>query len=118
MGNLDFTRNSIDQFFAAIEPLKDAYQLDSFSYVAINTDSGAILIQGTLFLNVQPPALPLKTFQSNRVRAEHFYLKDIDLTRERAIANLLAGSLTTPMGTTLSSKRRQQPTWRAISTFP
>ena len=58
MSPSDFAQQNIDGFFAAIEPLKDAYRNDSFSYVAIDTVDGLVLIQGTLFLNVKAPTIP------------------------------------------------------------
>jgi hypothetical protein len=72
-----FLTQQIDEFFAAIEPLKGAYRDDSFSYIAVETVDGPVLIRGTLLLNVQTPTIPLKTVELKRVRAGHFYLRDV-----------------------------------------
>ena len=94
----DFVQRCVDDFFAAIEPIKDAYRSDSFSYVAIETNNGTVLIQGTLFLNVQVPAIPLKSIVSKRVRAGHFYLSEVSVTREDVIRQLRQGRLAIPNG--------------------
>ena len=90
MNPSDFVQQKIDEFFAAIEPLKDAYRNDLFSYVAVETVDGLVLIQGTLLLNVQAPTIPLKTDAFKRVRAGHFFL-DRALTREQVVAQLCRG---------------------------
>jgi hypothetical protein len=88
----------IDEFFAAIEPLKDAYRTDSFSYVAVETVAGPVLIKGMLFLNVQVPTIPLKTVNVKCLRAGHFHLESAGLTRELVVAQLCKGILATPNG--------------------
>lgn len=95
----DILTNNIASFFSAIEPVKDAYQNDSFSYVAVTTPSGEFaLVQGSLFLNVYTPTVPFKSFESKGIRAEHFRLTDIGLTREQFIAQLCDGRFKTPKG--------------------
>jgi hypothetical protein len=93
-----FLTQQVGEFLAAIEPLKDAYRNDSFSYIAVETVDGPVLIQGTLFLNVQTPTIPLKTVELKRVRAGHFYLRDAAVTREQVISQLCDGKLATPKG--------------------
>ena len=94
----DFARHYSQEFLTAISPFSDAYKNNSFSYIAIRTSDGLILIQGSLFLNSQPPTIPLKTVDAGRVQAGHFYLDTARLTREQAIEQLLDGKLRTPWG--------------------
>jgi hypothetical protein len=98
MNASEITKHHIDQFLNAIEPLSDSYQSDSFSYIAVKTAEEFVLIQGTLFLNVQTPAIPFRIFETKHVRAGHFYLTEAGLSRVQAIAELCAGNLTTPQG--------------------
>ena len=91
-------QQNIDNFFAAIEPLKGAYRTNSFSYVAVETVDRPILLQGMLFLNVLTPTIPMKAVEVKPARAGHFYLEDVGLTREQALAQLCKGKLTTPNG--------------------
>ena len=95
---IDLVKQNVVEFFAAIEPLKDAYRNDLFSYVAVETVDGLTLIQGTLFLNVRTPTIPLKTVEVKRIRAGHFYLDDAALTRERVVVQLCQGKLAIPTG--------------------
>jgi hypothetical protein len=94
----EFAKRHVHDFLTAIEPFSDAYGHDSFSYLAIRMSEGLVLIQGTLFLNVQQPTIPLKIVDTKRVQAGHFYLNAVGLTREQAIDQLLTGKMTTPSG--------------------
>ncbi len=98
MTSSEFARRYIGEFLAAVGPLKEAYQNDSFSYVAVETPTGPVLVQGSLFLNVQKPEVPFAQFRSKRVRAGHFYLADGGLTREAVIEQLFNGKFATPHG--------------------
>lgn len=99
MTPFDIVEKNVSSFLSAIEPVKEVYQCDSFSYVAVeNEDNGYVLIQGTLYLNVNKPGIPFKAFQSDGIRAEHFRLADIDRTREQFIADIRTGKIKTPKG--------------------
>jgi hypothetical protein len=98
MNPSDPQKQIIDQFLTAVEPLTDAYQNDSFSYVAAKTADSLVLVQGTLYLNVNTPIIPLKTFESKCIQAGHFYLKDVGLSRDQVIAQLCDGKLAIPGG--------------------
>src|ERR1700757_3101113 len=94
----NFAKRHVRDFLTAIEPFSDAYDHDSFSYLAIRVSEGLVLIQGTLFLNVLQPTIPLKIVDTKHVQAGHFYLSAAGLTREQAIDQLLTGRMTTPNG--------------------
>jgi len=94
----DFAKKYVRDFLTAIAPFSDAYNCDSFSYLAAKTSDGLVLIQGTLFLNPQPPTIPIKIVDTKPAQAGHFYLRDAGLTREQAIDQLLTGKLMTPKG--------------------
>jgi len=95
---LDQTRSIVETFFARIEPMKDVYKQDSFAYFAVKKENRFFLVQGTLFLNVKEPSIPIDSFVSENVRAGHFYLSETGITREVLVERLLSGQIETPNG--------------------
>jgi hypothetical protein len=88
----------VDDFLKAIEPIKDAYQDDTFGYLALKTAAGFVMIQGTLFLNVAPRIVPCDCFESQNIRAAHHHLSKLHLSREQLIEQICSGHLKLPEG--------------------
>jgi hypothetical protein len=93
----DFAKNLLDRLYADIEPVKEAYSNDSFSYVAIRRPAGMVLLQASLMLNVLPRDFP-STFSTPNIRAGHFPLAAVGLDREAFLAKALHGLVPTPDG--------------------
>jgi hypothetical protein len=83
----------LDMFLSDIDPIKDAYQDESFSYFAVRSGGDFVLVQGTLYLNVAEPAVPLGQFESANVRAGHFKLSDADISRDEFIERIKTGRI-------------------------
>jgi hypothetical protein len=94
----DHVRKNIEDFLCTISPVEDVYRNDSFSYLAIKTDEGFVVVQGTLYLNTQTPKLPQGKFETPRIRAGHFLLSDTQQNRREFIDQLGMGKLQTPHG--------------------
>lgn len=94
----ELAKNTTEQFFEAIEPLEEAYSHASFSYFAVKQGDKFILIQGTLYLNIQPPTMSLGALSTQNIRAGHYFLKDASLTPRQLAERLFEGHLDTPSG--------------------
>lgn len=94
----DILKRYVSDFRSAIEPLRDAYRNNTFSYFAVKTPDGPVLIRGFVYLNVQKPTIPFGTFESNTVVAGHFDLSDLRLSPDDIIEQLLCGAVGTPQG--------------------
>jgi len=88
----------IGDFGKAIEPLKDAYKFDNFSYVSIRTNAGFVLVRGYLHLAINDKAAILPPFESANVRAGHFRLKEMNIDRAAFISQICSGTIETPNG--------------------
>jgi len=93
----NFAENLLQQFYADIELIEDAYANDSFTYIAIRTPQGMMLLQGSLILNVLPRDFP-PTLKTENVRAGHFPLSAIGMERKEFLAKAITGTIITPDG--------------------
>ena len=62
----------VDDFFAAIGPLKPAYQHIGFSYLAVKFGDRFVIVRGRVFLSASPPTFRPERFRSINVRAAHY----------------------------------------------
>jgi hypothetical protein len=85
-------------FLQSIEPLKDIYQNDTFSYVFMEIDNKKTMLRGTLHLNVKNNLNLPDQFYSSGIGAGTIYLKDLGLTRENFIEELLSGPINIGFG--------------------
>ncbi|NLS70461.1 hypothetical protein E3H11_16320 [Bradyrhizobium brasilense] len=91
-------QTSVSNFFNAIEPWESGYQNNTFTYVAVRRGERFLLVQGSLWLNTSTSPIPLKTFESENVRAGHFKISDVGKTFREMIEDLGDSEIQTPQG--------------------
>jgi hypothetical protein len=91
-------RQGVEHFFQAIQSLAAAYENATFAYFAVNRMDEFVLMNGRIFLNIQPSAIPFSHFRSKSVRAGHYRLADLQMDAPTLIECLFSGKLETPHG--------------------
>lgn len=94
----DYVQKNIDDFLASIAAIENLYQNDSFSYLAVKSTEGFVLVQGILYLNSQKSKIPEGKFETHRIKAGHFSLPDKSHSRRKFIQQLGTGKIQTPHG--------------------
>ncbi len=84
----------VEEFFSAIAPLRAAYSDATFSYLAVSTPAGFLLLKGQLTFNVAPSKVPLTHFASASVRAGHCLLSELATSPEGLLEIIESGKIT------------------------
>jgi len=84
---------AVQDFLAAIRPLRPAYSDPTFSYLAVRTVQGWLLLKGQLSLNLAPSKVPFNHFTSENVRAGHCHLSDIAGSPEEFLQIIEGGKI-------------------------
>jgi hypothetical protein len=96
--SFDRAQKYLDMLLADIRPVEEAYQDESFSYFAVKSNDAFVLVQGTLYLNIGAPAVPLGQFESANVKCGHFKLADVGIGRTEFIERIKSGHIPIPGG--------------------
>ncbi len=88
----------LNKFLLAIEPIAGAYTDDSFTYLAVKCGDKAVLVTGSLLLNVSERLSEPMRFESTTMRAGHFRLRDIGMKRSDLLEKVCTGPFATPDG--------------------
>ena len=99
-------KKAVAAFFDAIKPLRAAYSDPTFSYLAIRTTQGLLLLKGHVSLNVTTIKVPLGHFASANVYAGRCLLSELAASPEQFIEIIAA------------SKRPRGPSGRPGRTRP
>jgi hypothetical protein len=88
----------VDDFFAAIAPVEQAYKHIGLSYLAVKSGGHFTILIGRVFLNTKDPETLRPHFASANVRAGHYNLKELKLDARGLADKLIEGKLNTPHG--------------------
>ena len=86
-------RKSAEDFFAAIKPLRAAYAEPTFSYLAVQTGGGLLLLKGQVSFNNTLSAIPFGRFASANVRAGQCRLSEIAESPEKFLEIIESGKI-------------------------
>ena len=88
---------AVDEFFAATGPLMPAYHYKGFAYLALRRSEHWVVLKGALFLNsAVPPRMPLTRFNSESIRAGHYFLSELGADPRALVGQVFAGRIETP----------------------
>lgn len=89
---------ALDDFLNAVKTLEGTYRQPTFSYIALKQDDAFVIARAFLRFDTGPTPIPLTHFQSDHVRAGHYYLEELGLGVTELVEQLLTGMLMTPHG--------------------
>lgn len=92
----EYDKKAVAAFHVAIAPLWEAYSEPTFSYLAVRTAEGLLLLKGQVSLNIAPTKIKLGSFTSANVFAGHCLLSDVAETLEKFIEVVETGKI--PVG--------------------
>lgn len=88
----------VDEFFAYLEKLGDAFPLSQFSYAALRRGADFVLLHGRLHLSAFPLTLPATHYRCENARVGSYQLSELKMSPRQLFDALMAGKVSTPDG--------------------
>jgi hypothetical protein len=103
------SQKHIDDFFAAIKPVEEAYRFSTFNFVAVRHEGKFAVAQAALILNMSPPPKRPVKFETANIRAGQYLLSELKFDMKGFVEALISGTVPTPDGDILYLAPDQGP---------